>query len=50
MNGQPVDSSTALVAQIRAMSAGDKATVTLIRDGARQDVQVTLAVKPSAAS
>ena len=50
VNGQPVDSSTALVAQIRAMSAGDKATVTLIRDGARQDVQVTLAVKPSAAS
>ena len=50
VNGQPVDSSTALVAQIRAMSAGDKATVTLIRGGARQDVQVTLAVKPSAAS
>ena len=50
VTGQPVDSSTALVAQIRAMSAGDKATVTLIRDGARQDVQVTLAVKPSAAS
>jgi len=50
VNGQPVDSSTALVAQIRAMSAGDKATVTLIRDGARQDVQVTLAVKPATAS
>ncbi|HET7801754.1 MAG TPA: PDZ domain-containing protein, partial [Humibacillus xanthopallidus] len=47
VNGQPVDSSTALVAQIRAMTAGDKATVTLIRDGARQDVQVTLAVKPA---
>ncbi|HET8989297.1 MAG TPA: trypsin-like peptidase domain-containing protein [Humibacillus sp.] len=50
VNGQPVDSSTALVAQIRAMTAGDKATVTLIRDGARQDVQVTLAVKPSSTS
>ena len=50
VDGQPIDSSTALVAQIRAMTAGDKATVTLIRDGARQDVQVTLAVKPSAAS
>jgi putative serine protease PepD len=47
VNGQPVDSSTALVAQIRAMTAGEKATVTVIRDGARQDVQVTLAVKPS---
>jgi putative serine protease PepD len=47
VNGQPVDSSTALVAQIRAMTAGEKATVTVIRNGARQDVQVTLAVKPS---
>ena len=50
VDGQPIDSSTALVAQIRAMTAGDKATVTLIRDGARQDVQVTLAVKPATAS
>jgi putative serine protease PepD len=50
VNGQPVDSSTALVGQIRAMTAGDKATVTLIRDGARQDVQVTLAVKPATTS
>jgi len=50
VNGQPVDSSTALVAQIRAMTAGDKASVTLIRDGARQDVQVTLAVKPAPTS
>jgi putative serine protease PepD len=50
VDGQPVDSSTALVAQIRAMTAGDKATVTLIRDGARQDVQVTLAVKPATAN
>jgi putative serine protease PepD len=48
VNGQPVDSSTALVAQIRALTAGDKATITVIRDGARQDVQVTLAVKPAA--
>ena len=47
VNGQPVDSSEALVAQIRAMTAGEKATVTVIRDGARQDVQVTLAVKPA---
>jgi putative serine protease PepD len=47
VNGQPVDSSTALVAQIRAMTAGDKATVTVIRNGARQDLQVTLSVKPS---
>ncbi len=47
VNGQPVDSSTALVAQIREMTAGDKATLTIIRGGARQDVAVTLAVKPA---
>ena len=29
------------------MTAGDKATLTIIRGGARQDVSVTLAVKPA---
>ena len=47
VNGKTVDSSTALVAQIREMTAGDKATLTILRDGARQDVAVTLAVKPA---
>ncbi|MEO7446926.1 MAG: trypsin-like peptidase domain-containing protein [Humibacillus sp.] len=47
VNGKTVDSSTALVAQIREMTAGDKATLTILRDGARQDVTVTLAVKPA---
>ena len=28
------------------MTAGDKTTLTVIRGGARQDVPVTLAVKP----
>ncbi|EWT00707.1 hypothetical protein N865_21410 [Intrasporangium oryzae NRRL B-24470] len=46
VNGQPVDSATALVAQIREMTAGDKTTLTIIRSGARQNVDVTLAVKP----
>ena len=45
-----IDSATALVAQIREMTAGDKATLTVIRGGARQDVSVTLAVKPSTAN
>ena len=48
VDGQRIDSATALVAQIREMTAGDKATLTVIRGGARQDVSVTLAVKPSA--
>jgi putative serine protease PepD len=47
VNGETVDSSTALVGQIREMTAGDKATLTIIRDGARKDVPVTLAVKPA---
>jgi putative serine protease PepD len=47
VDGQRIDSATALVAQIREMTAGDKATLTVIRGGARQDVSVTLAVKPA---
>ncbi|MEW1954661.1 trypsin-like peptidase domain-containing protein [Terrabacter sp. NPDC080008] len=47
VDGHPVDSATALVAQIREMKAGDKTTLTIIRGGSRQDVSVTLAVKPA---
>ncbi|WP_330476327.1 S1C family serine protease [Terrabacter sp. C0L_2] len=47
VDGQRVDSATALVAQIREMTAGDKTKLTIIRSGARQDVEVTLAVKPA---
>jgi putative serine protease PepD len=44
---QRVDSSTALIAQVRERTVGEQVTLTIIRDGKRQDVQVTLAVKPS---
>ncbi|GGM96344.1 hypothetical protein GCM10009721_23650 [Terrabacter tumescens] len=47
VDGQRVDSATALVAQIREMTAGDKTKLTIIRGGSRQDVEVTLAVKPT---
>ncbi|GAA1994297.1 hypothetical protein GCM10009817_40770 [Terrabacter lapilli] len=47
VDGQRVDSAIALVGQIREMKAGDKTTLTIIRDGARKDVSVTLAVKPA---
>lgn len=47
VSGQRIDSATALVAQIREMTVGDKATLTIIRGGARQDVSVTLAAKPA---
>ena len=46
VDGQRVDSATALVAQIREMTAGEKTKLTIIRGGSRQDVEVTLAVKP----
>ncbi|MDV3220732.1 S1C family serine protease [Intrasporangium sp.] len=47
IDGDPVDSSTALVAQIRERTAGEKVTLTIIRDGSRQDVPVTLAARPT---
>src|SRR3954471_1454176 len=47
VDGQRIDSATALVAQIRELTAGDKTKLTLIRAGSRQDVEVTLAVKPA---
>jgi putative serine protease PepD len=50
VDGQRIDSATALVAQIREMTAGDKTTLTVIRNGARQDVPVTLAVKPASSN
>ncbi|NUO91164.1 MAG: PDZ domain-containing protein [Dermatophilaceae bacterium] len=50
VDGQRVDSATALVAQIREMTAGEKTKLTIIRGGSRQDVEVTLAVKPDSTS
>ncbi len=50
VDGQPVDSATALVAQVREMSAGDKVKLTVIRGGASQTIEVTLAVKPDTTS
>ena len=47
VNGERVDSSTALVAQIREMRAGEQAKLTVIRNGQRLELDVTLAVKPA---
>lgn len=47
VDGQPVGSATALVAQIREMKAGDQTKLTVIRNGAKQTIDVTLAVKPA---
>ena len=47
VNGERVDSSLALTAQVRERTAGDKVTLTIVRDGQRQEVEATLAVKPA---
>jgi putative serine protease PepD len=47
VDGARIDSSTALVAQVRALQVGQQVTLTVVRNGSRQDVPVTLAVQPS---
>jgi putative serine protease PepD len=47
VDGARIDSSTALVAQVRALQVGEQVTLTVVRNGSRQDVPVTLAVQPS---
>lgn len=46
LNGDPVDSSQALVAQVRDHRVGDSVSLTLVRNGQRSDVQVTLSARP----
>jgi len=47
VDGEAIDGSLSLVAQIRERSVGDTAKLTIIRDGKRQDVTVTLTSKPT---
>jgi len=47
VDGEPVDSGLSLVAQVRERGVGDKAKLTIVRGGQRQDVVVALASKPS---
>jgi putative serine protease PepD len=47
VDGEPVDSGLSLVAQVRERGVGDKAKLTIVRDGQRRDIEVTLASKPS---
>ncbi|WP_212754971.1 trypsin-like peptidase domain-containing protein, partial [Microbacterium ulmi] len=46
-NGTPVTDATDLTAQVRAVAAGSKATVTFVRDGRTQTVDVTLGSLPT---
>lgn len=47
VNGQDVSSSSSLVGTVRTLKAGDTATLTIVRDGKQQDIDVTLGVSPS---
>ena len=45
-NGVPITDATDLTAQVRAAAAGSEATVTFVRDGETQTVEVTLGELP----
>lgn len=47
VNGQDVSSSSSLVGTVRTLKAGDTATLTIVRDGKQQDIDVTLGVSPT---
>ena len=48
INGQAVDGADSLVGRIRAIAPGTKVTLTFVRDGKAQDVEATLAERPTA--
>ena len=50
INGKPVGSSDSLAAYVRAMAAGDKASLVLVRDGTSLTVDVTLAAQKDSQS
>jgi putative serine protease PepD len=46
INGEAIDSSEALVANIHEHKVGDTVTVTVLRGSQKQDIKVTLAARP----
>jgi putative serine protease PepD len=47
VDGNSIDGSLSLVAQVRERSVGDKVTITVLRDGKSKDIDVTLIAKPA---
>jgi putative serine protease PepD len=47
LNGTTIDGSESLVAQIRAVRPGTKISLTVVRDGKAQNIQVTLGTRPA---
>jgi putative serine protease PepD len=46
IDGKPIDSSEALVANIHEHKVGDTVTITVIRGSQKQDLKITLAARP----
>jgi len=47
VDGNSIDGSLSLVAQVRERSVGDKVTLKIVRDGQSKDISVTLITKPT---
>jgi len=47
INGQRIDSSESLVGSIRALPPGTKVTFTIVRDGKKLDIDLTLGTRPA---
>ncbi len=47
VDGNSIDGSLSLVAQVRQHNVGDKVTLKVVRDGRSRDVNVTLVAKPA---
>lgn len=47
VDGNSIDGSLSLVAQVREHSVGDKVTLKIVRDGQSKDISVTLISKPT---
>ena len=47
VDGNSIDGSLSLVAQVRAHNVGDKVTLKVVRNGQSRDVNVTLVAKPT---
>ena len=45
-DGQTVDSATGLQSAVDARQPGETVSITILRDGARRTIDVTLAVRP----
>jgi putative serine protease PepD len=48
VDGESIDGSLSLVAQVRERSVGERVTLKIVRDGQTKNINVTLTSKPTA--